>query len=156
MDTFIQSTIFCSPKPRVGAFVYKNAGKVYFLSLNSQISCSSSGSLIHDAQIVNIEEGRRQTSCFYDGKQLFFFPPSVLATEQPCNTGTTQHNHSSAILAQHREHNQYAVERQLGRQLVALKSDDAHEFITNDISTDKSKKALKCRYDMNCRQLASY
>ena len=79
MDTL--SSIFCSPKPRVGAFVYKNAGKVYFLSLYSQISCSSSSSLIHGAQIVNIEEGRRQTSCFYDGKQLFFFSPPVLATE---------------------------------------------------------------------------
>ena len=31
--------------------------------------------------IENIEKGRRQTSRFYHGKQLFFFPPPVLATE---------------------------------------------------------------------------
>ena len=29
MDNFIQITIFCPPEPRVGAFVYRNAGKVY-------------------------------------------------------------------------------------------------------------------------------
>ena len=45
---------------------------------------------------------------------------------------------------------------QLGRQLVALKCDDADELITNDISIAEGENALKCRYDMNCRQLASY
>ena len=29
MDNFIQVTVFCPPEPRVGAFVYRNAGKVY-------------------------------------------------------------------------------------------------------------------------------
>ena len=29
VDNFIQITVFCPPKPRVGAFVYRNAGKVY-------------------------------------------------------------------------------------------------------------------------------
>ena len=29
MDDFIQITVFCPPKPRVGAFVYRNARKVY-------------------------------------------------------------------------------------------------------------------------------
>ena len=31
MDNFIQITVFCPPEPRVGAFVYRNAGKVYWL-----------------------------------------------------------------------------------------------------------------------------
>ena len=30
-DNFIQITVFCPPEPRVGAFVYRNAGKVYWL-----------------------------------------------------------------------------------------------------------------------------
>ena len=30
MDNFIQITVFCPPKPRVGAFVYRNAGKFYY------------------------------------------------------------------------------------------------------------------------------
>ena len=110
--------------------------------------------MTHKSWTLKRDEGKLAVSTTENN--LFFFPPSILATEQPCNTGTTQHNHSSTILAQHREHNHYAVERQLGTQLVALKSDDADEFITNDILTDKSKKALKCRYDVNCRQLASY
>ena len=29
MDIFIQITVFCPPEHRVGAFVYRNAGKVY-------------------------------------------------------------------------------------------------------------------------------
>ena len=29
MDNFIQITVFCPPEPRVGAFVYRNAGKIY-------------------------------------------------------------------------------------------------------------------------------
>ena len=29
MDNFIQITVLCPPEPRVGAFVYRNAGKVY-------------------------------------------------------------------------------------------------------------------------------
>ena len=29
MDNFIQITVFCPPEPRIGAFVYRNAGKVY-------------------------------------------------------------------------------------------------------------------------------
>ena len=29
MDDFIQITVFCPPEPRVGAFVYRNARKVY-------------------------------------------------------------------------------------------------------------------------------
>ena len=29
MDIFIQITVFCPPKPQVGAFVYRNTGKVY-------------------------------------------------------------------------------------------------------------------------------
>ena len=39
---------------------------------------------------------------------------------------------------------------------MALKRDDADELITNDILIAKGENALKCRYDMNCRQLASY
>ena len=31
VDNFIQITVFCPPEPRVGAFVYRNAGKVYWL-----------------------------------------------------------------------------------------------------------------------------
>ena len=31
MDNFIQIIVFCPPEPRVGAFVYRNAGKVYWL-----------------------------------------------------------------------------------------------------------------------------
>ena len=31
MDNFIQITVFCPPEPRAGAFVYRNAGKVYWL-----------------------------------------------------------------------------------------------------------------------------
>ena len=29
VDNFLQITVFCPPDPRVGAFVYRNAGKVY-------------------------------------------------------------------------------------------------------------------------------
>ena len=29
MDNFIQITEFCAPEPRLDAFVYRNAGKVY-------------------------------------------------------------------------------------------------------------------------------
>ena len=29
MDNFIQITVFCPPEPRIGTFVYRNAGKVY-------------------------------------------------------------------------------------------------------------------------------
>ena len=29
MDNFIQITVVCPSEPRVGAFVYRNAGKVY-------------------------------------------------------------------------------------------------------------------------------
>ena len=32
MDNFIQITVFCPPEPRIGAFVYRNAGKVYWKS----------------------------------------------------------------------------------------------------------------------------
>ena len=32
MDNFIQITVFCPPEPRVGAFVYRNAGKVYIIT----------------------------------------------------------------------------------------------------------------------------
>ena len=35
MDNFIQITVLCPPEPRVGAFVYRNAGKVYG-SVNSK------------------------------------------------------------------------------------------------------------------------
>ena len=30
MDNFIQITVFCPPEPRLGAFVYRNAGKIYY------------------------------------------------------------------------------------------------------------------------------
>ena len=30
MDNFIQITVFCPPEPRLDAFVYRNAGKVYW------------------------------------------------------------------------------------------------------------------------------
>ena len=43
MDYFIQITVFCQPEPRLDAFVYKNAGKVYYkvkcLLLNSEEIC---------------------------------------------------------------------------------------------------------------------
>ena len=29
VENFIQITVFCPPEPRVGAFGYRNAGKVY-------------------------------------------------------------------------------------------------------------------------------
>ena len=29
VDSFIQITVFCPPEPPVGAFVHRNAGKVY-------------------------------------------------------------------------------------------------------------------------------
>ena len=29
VDNFLQITVFCPPEPRLDAFVYKNAGKVY-------------------------------------------------------------------------------------------------------------------------------
>ena len=29
MDNFVQITVFCPPEPRLDAFVYKNAGKLY-------------------------------------------------------------------------------------------------------------------------------
>ena len=29
VDNFLQTTVFCPPDPRVGSFVYRNAGKVY-------------------------------------------------------------------------------------------------------------------------------
>ena len=32
VDNFIQITVFCQPEPRVGAFVNRNAGKVYLKS----------------------------------------------------------------------------------------------------------------------------
>ena len=38
MDNFIQISVFCPPEPRVGAFVYRNAGKVY-TKLNTDIIC---------------------------------------------------------------------------------------------------------------------
>ena len=34
MDNFIQITVFCPPEPRVGAFVYRNAGKVYLAKIS--------------------------------------------------------------------------------------------------------------------------
>ena len=42
VDSFIQVTVFCPPDPRVGAFVYRDAGKVYlmtrcFFSLSLQV-----------------------------------------------------------------------------------------------------------------------
>ena len=49
-----------------------------FLSLcfHYPTNCSSSGSLIPSAHILNIQWRRRQTSSFYHGKQFFdFFPP---------------------------------------------------------------------------------
>ena len=36
MDNFIQITVFCPPEPRVGSFVYRNAGKVYWLSMKGR------------------------------------------------------------------------------------------------------------------------
>ena len=32
VDSFIQVTVFCPPNPRVGAFVYRDAGKVYLMT----------------------------------------------------------------------------------------------------------------------------
>ena len=37
MDNFIQITVFCPPEPRIGAFVYRNAGKVYCPKLEGLI-----------------------------------------------------------------------------------------------------------------------
>ena len=45
MDNFIQITVFCPNKPRVGAFVYRNVGKVYKLPKNATCDYDNLGHL---------------------------------------------------------------------------------------------------------------
>ena len=71
VDSFIQVTVFCPPNPRVGAFVYRDAGKVYLMT-----RCFFSFSLQVLSQIVDfsckIGEYRELTEkyvislCFYE------------------------------------------------------------------------------------------
>ena len=52
MDNFVQITVFCSPKTRVEAFVYRNAGKFYY-SISVKISlCAMSRILIRINRLI--------------------------------------------------------------------------------------------------------
>ena len=71
-------------------------------------NCSSSGSLILSAQILNIQWGRRQASSFYHEKQFFdFFPPppphfycfsSTITTNFIFLLFTIHHHHRNAVV----------------------------------------------------------
>ena len=71
-------------------------------------NCSSSGSLILSAQILNIQWGRRQASSFYHEKQFFdFFPPppphfycfsSTITTNSIFLLFTIHHHHRNAVV----------------------------------------------------------
>ena len=70
-------------------------------------NCSSSGSLILSAQILNIQWGRRQASSFYHEKQFFdFFPPpphfycfsSTITINSIFLLFTIHHHHRNAVV----------------------------------------------------------
>ena len=70
-------------------------------------NCSSSGSLILSAKILNIQLGRRQASSFYHEKQFFdFFPPpphfycfsSTITTNSIFLLFTIHHHHRNVVV----------------------------------------------------------
>ena len=66
MDSFIQITVFCRPEPRIGAFVYRNAEKVYELLLTSgrnvarwsMITQARKSTSLDDCDVTNLSVSR--------------------------------------------------------------------------------------------------
>ena len=57
MDSFIQITVFCPPKPRLDAFVYRNAAKVYYLLVPSLPQVKRCREMLREMNIT-VEEMR--------------------------------------------------------------------------------------------------
>lgn len=52
MNNFVQITVFCSPKIRVEAFVYSNAGKFYYSNSVKISLCAMSRILIRIKRLI--------------------------------------------------------------------------------------------------------